>query len=198
MNWFFDKIYLINLNRRPDRLELAKDEALRNGFEFERFEAFDGDNHHLAFNKSQWSVLKKALDEGGERILILEDDVMFKSAHLQNAVYELPLDWDVLYLGANVNGTKLERFSDNLFKIRNSFTTHAVAYSRKMAEWIVENFKCDEFPIYDEWLRVNVQEKFKCFLVAPMVAWQRPDHSDIWGHHADYTNCFIEGNKLLE
>lgn len=196
---FFDRICCINLDKRVDRWQKCIEEFERVGIDVERFSATDGDNHHLAFNKSQHRVLSKLVSEGAERMLVLEDDVVFKSTdHLTAAFNELPEDWDVLYLGANVNGTLLDRHSHHLFKIRNSFTTHAVAYSFKMAKWIVENFNPDQFPIYDEYLRVNVQEQFKCFLVAPMVAWQRPDHSDIWGHHADYTSCFIEGDKLLK
>jgi GR25 family glycosyltransferase involved in LPS biosynthesis len=196
---FFDRICCINLDKRVDRWEKCLIEFERVGLQVERFSAFDGDNHHLAFNKSQHTAIKKMVEEGAERFLVLEDDVVFKGySHVTDALNELPEDWDALWLGANINGTELERYSDHLFKLRNSFTTHAVGYSRKMAEWIVENFNPDQFPIYDEFLRINVQEQFKCFLVAPMVAWQRPDHSDIWGHHADYTSCFIEGNKLLK
>lgn len=196
---FFDRICCINLDKRVDRWEKCLIEFERVGLEVERFSAFDGDNHHLAFNKSQHTAIKKMVEEGAERFLVLEDDVIFKGYdHVTAALNELPPDWDALWLGANINGTTLERYSDHLFKLRNSFTTHAVGYSKKMAEWIVENFNPDQFPIYDEFLRINVQEQFKCFLVAPMVAWQRPDHSDIWGHHADYTSCFIEGNKLLK
>lgn len=196
---FFDRICCINLDKRADRWSKCTVEFGRVGLEVERFSAFDGDNHHLAFNKSQHSVLKMLVEQKAERMLVLEDDAVFKNTdHLTAAFNELPEDWDVLYLGANVNGTNLERYSDHLFKIKNSFTTHAVAYSFKMAEWIVKNFNPDQFPIYDEWLRVNVQEQFKCFIVSPMVAWQRPDVSDIWGHYADYTRCFIDGDKLLK
>jgi GR25 family glycosyltransferase involved in LPS biosynthesis len=198
---FFDIVQVINLDKRTDRLVQVTDECNRVGLSFQRFKACEGDNKHRAFNKSQYECLKLA----GERTLILEDDVVFKNIEvLEAALNELPEDFDILYLGANINGTKLERYSQHLFKIRNSFTTHAVAYSKKMAEWIVENFQYhrDEYEregliIYDEWLRVNVQEQFKCFIVAPMVAWQRPDYSDIWNNDADYTRCFIDGNELL-
>jgi GR25 family glycosyltransferase involved in LPS biosynthesis len=196
---FFDRICCINLDKRVDRWNNCLDEFRRVEIDVERFSAFDGDNHHLAFNKSQHTVIKKMVDEGSERFLILEDDVWFKNvSHLTDAFNQLPEDWDLISLGCNINGTRLDRHSDNLFKLRNSFTTHAVGYSKKMAKWIVENFNPDEYPIYDEWLRINVYENYKCFLVAPMVAWQRPDQSDIWGHYADYTRCFIDGDDLLK
>jgi GR25 family glycosyltransferase involved in LPS biosynthesis len=203
-NKFF-KVYIINLDKRTDRLASVKKECERVGLAFERFKAIEGNNRHLAFNKSQYNVLKLAVEQGAESVLVLEDDVVFNNLdHLPQALSELPQDWACVYFGANVNGTKLERYSSHLFKIRNSFTTHAVAYSYKMAKWIVENFPfhTDDYEragltIYDEWLRVNVQEQFKCFLVHPMVAIQKPDFSDIWNNEADYTRCFIDGDKLL-
>lgn len=203
-NEFFEIVKVINLDKRADRWQTTEFELDRVGIKAERFSAFDGDNKHRAFNRSQWTVLNECKDY--RTMLILEDDVEFKNYfHFQHAVTELPDDWDVLYLGANINGTKLERYSDHLVKIRNSYTTHAVAYSKKMAQWIVENFPYhkEEYEregliIYDEWLRVNVQEQFNCFLIAPMIAWQKPGFSDIWQNQADYSRCFEDGNQLLK
>jgi GR25 family glycosyltransferase involved in LPS biosynthesis len=202
-NEFFDTIRYINLDRRQDRRLECESELLRVGIKAERFQAYEGNNKALGFNKSQWNVLNESKD--AKSILILEDDIVFTNLdHLPEALEELPEDWDVLYLGANINGTKLERYSRHLFKIRNSYTTHAVAYSSKMAKWIVENFPfyTDDYEkegltIYDEWLRVNVQEQFKSFLIYPMVAEQRISFSDIWSCEANYTSCFKQGNELL-
>jgi hypothetical protein len=202
-NKIFEVIRYINLDKRTDRKIECERELERIGINAERFSAYEGDNKHLAFNKSQWNCLNECKE--ARLILVLEDDVVFKNLdHLPQALGELPADFDLVYFGANINGTQLEKYSEHLFKIRNSFTTHAVAYSSKMAKWIVENFPyhTDDYEregliIYDEWLRVNVQEQFKCFLVFPMVAEQRPSYSDIWNTHADYTNCFIQGNELL-
>lgn len=202
---FFEKIYCINLDKRVDRWEDSLKEFDKLNLNVERFSAFEGDNRHRAFNKSQWTVLKKAVDEGFNNFLVLEDDVQFVNHdHLEDALLELPNDYDLVYLGANINGTNLDRYTDHLFKIRNSFTTHAIGYSHKMAKWIVDNFPFhkDEYEregltIYDEWLRVNVQEQFKCFLVAPMCAWQRKSYSNIWNNEADYSRCFIDGNAIL-
>lgn len=202
-NKFFDIVKYINLDKRTDRKEQCEAELNRVGLVAERFRAYEGDNKHLAFNKSQWNCLNEC--KGYKSILILEDDVVFKNLdHLLQALSELPFDWDVIYFGANINGTQLERYSQHLFKIKNSFTTHAVAYSGKMAKYIVENFpyhtneyEKEGLMIYDEWLRVNVQEQFKCFLIHPMVAEQRVSYSDIWNNHADYSRCFTEGNELL-
>ena len=42
LNDFFDKIFVINLERRPDRLEIFKQISNDLDFEFEVFKAYDG------------------------------------------------------------------------------------------------------------------------------------------------------------
>ena len=188
----------MNLDKRTDRWDASVLEFNRVGVKVERFSAVDEEetgNRYLSYNHTYHRILSKATG----KTLVLEDDVIFKSmAHLESALIELPEDWDVLYLGANLNGTRQERYSNNLFKIKNSLMTHAVAYSDKMRRHIVESFNPNEFPVYDEWLRVNAQESFKCFVVAPMVAWQRPGYSDLWQTHANYVSTLMDGDKLLQ
>lgn len=195
---FFDSVLYMNLDKRTDRKRASEEEFKRVGLTAERFPAIDDretGNRYLSYNHTYHGILSK----GSGKTLILEDDVVFKAfSHLENALCDLPGDWDVLYLGANLNGTKQERYSDHLYRIKNSLTSHAIGYSEKMRKYIVENFKKDEFPIYDEWIRVNVQERFNCFVVAPMVAWQRPGYSDLWQTHADYRSCFADGELLLK
>ncbi len=201
---YFNNIYCINLDVRIDRWEACKKEFLREQIEVERFSALTGDNRHLAFNKSQGAVISKALTDGSRNALILEDDVVFQNTmHLNYAMNELPEDWAILFLGANVIGLdgvpfqKPVRHSAHLFRITDAFQTHAVAYSRAAMEYIVKNFNPNEFPIYDEWLRVNMLKQFSCFIIAPQIAYQRAGRSDIWQCDADYTSLFHRGNELL-
>lgn len=209
LNKFFEIIRVINLSARTDRWTHCIEEMNKVGFTAERFSAFTGDNRHRAFNKSQHTVLSESLEY--ESILILEDDVLFQEwHHLSEAMQELPEDWDLIYLGANLIGMDStqwkmpERYSDHLFKVFNCWQTHAVGYSNKMAKWIVENFPYhrDEYEregliIYDEWLRVNVLPNYNCYVVAPQIALQRPSYSDIWNNEGNYTSLFKRGNDLL-
>ena len=187
----------MNLDRRPDRWEAVTKEFDRVGLEVERFRAcVNEENRFLGYNETYHGILSKY--QKGGTVLVLEDDVMFKSlAHMPRALNELPPDWDVLYLGANLNGTVQMHYSSALRYIRNSLMSHAIAYSEKMVDYIVDNFDPGSFPIYDEWMRINIQDKFKCFVVAPMVAWQRPGYSDLWQTHANYVSTVDDGNKIL-
>jgi len=202
---FFDNVYYINLAARTDRNLQIRYELDRLEVKANRIDAITGENKHLAFNASQFKALSGA---GGDSILILEDDCVFRSGvsdcHdiITSATGELSEDWDILFLGANIMGSDVMKweaplnYSTHLKILVNCWTTHAVAYSRKCIDWIVKNWNFSEFPIYDEWLRVNVLPYKKCFIVNPMVADQRPGFSDIWQTQVDY-GFFKQGNERM-
>lgn len=124
--------------------------------------------------------------------------------HLQKALDELPEDWDVLYLGANITdgvfGIKEyppTRYSDHLYRVPKAWTSHAIGYSRKMAETIANFYPVGDYHIFDNWLNEFVLPKYKCYLVNPMVAFQRPGFSDLWGNATDYTGAFEWGDRFM-
>lgn len=180
----------------------------------ERFSALPGDTPQQSFNQSQQAMLKTFLATDKKTLLAFEDDVQFVDMigdesyrnnmllHLGTAVAQLPPYWDMLYLGANLfaNGHEEEPpqlYTSSLARIYRAWTTHAVAYSRRMVEDIVSYY--DVTKMYDAFLSEEIlpNREFQVFIVRPMIAWQRPGYSDLWQTDADYTNCFIEGIKLL-
>ena len=178
-------------------------EFKRVGLAFERFEAHTGESPYLAFNSSQYHCLKYALSGGWQYFTIYEDDVRFGPyGHATAAISQLPHDWDIVQMGCNLVGSdivefrKPERYSENLFRLYDCWQTQSVCYSRKVAEWIVENWDYKTGHTYDDWLR-QVYKQFNCFVVAPQLTYQNPDKSDIWGNYCDYSSCLVEGNKLL-
>jgi len=136
---------------------------------------------------------------------MLEDDVVFGDAFLTNAVLncaiqELPENWDILYLGANlhVDGFKEPiRYSSHLCRIYNAWTTHAIAFNHKCVKWIAYNQPQFHEGMFDGWLSSQLFH-FNAFCVTPMVAFQRPGNSLIWGHDVDYDPVFrISSDKLV-
>lgn len=201
---FFDKIYCINLKHRDDRWASVQVEFAKLNIDVERFEAHTGDNKHLAFNSSQYHVIKKAIADGCNRFLILEDDVVFSNTgHLNTAIKSLPYNWDMIYLGANIIGDdtrkwhKPLRIGNNLCRLFNAWQTQSVGYSRKAGEYILKNFNYDDFPIFDEWLRVNMLPHKLAYIVNPQITYQAPGFSDIWNEQADYTSLLIRGNNVM-
>lgn len=204
-NTYFEKTYCINIDERTDRWFGTLRRCGLEGFVPERYDAVIEDNRVLAFNKSQLEVIRLAYFQCKGNVLILEDDCVFKNTmHLHYAMNELPEDWEILFLGANIIGsdtlpfTQPVRHSSHLFLLTDCWQTHAVAYSQRGLSHIVNSFKPDNGYIYDEWLRQYVLPRGKSFIIAPQIAYQEAGHSDIWNVHADYTSLFERGNKLLK
>ena len=175
------KVKIINLDSRPDRWETVCKEVERFGItEYERFAAYSGG--YMGFNKSVHYVL-----ENESEVLILEDDVIFdgKFFDILEAKAKLPDNYDLLYLGANVQSEQ-KRFCDGIWHLDNAWTSHAILYSDKGAKWCYENFDHEHGIIYDEWLRTVAQKQLNCFIMNPMIAFQAVGFSDIWGCQAEY------------
>lgn len=126
VNSFVDHVYVINLERRPDRLARVSATLARHGISFTRWVAVDGgdttvreqwqrarrDGSHVttagayACLQSHLSVVRDAKDRGYGRILVLEDDVLLHRDFAEEfrRVRCVP-SFGILYLGA----TQLDR-----------------------------------------------------------------------------------------
>jgi len=200
---FFEVRYCLNQDSRPDRWIQATEEFERVGLEVERFASIPADSAVKSFCLSQYAMLKSFLASGKGVLLTLEDDAVFRGlSHLRAVLDHLPIDWDILFLGANitdmVTGIREHppvRHSEHLYRVYHAWTTHAVAYSRGIAERIIREY--DGISMYDAWLSERILPTCKAYLVNPMVAWQRPGKSDLWGQDTDYTGAFIHGDKIM-
>lgn len=124
---YFQQIYIINLKRRPDRLESIKKRLSRQNIQkYQIIEAVDGQNpdiikyynwksrnHHffesagaLGVLLSALKILKDAWEKKYERFLILEDDVVF-THNFQNdftkRIKTIPDRWKLLYFGTSIH-----------------------------------------------------------------------------------------------
>jgi hypothetical protein len=192
---FFETILVINLPHRIDRFGQFLNEAMRvkmhnDNPEIKRIDGILNTPGSIndGFNKAQ----RNALEACKGTSLILEDDCIFSDiSHLPQALIDLPADWDLCYLGANVVGTDLcswpepEYYTNNLRRVKQAWTTHAIAYSEKGLEWILKNWNYQDGTMYDDFLRQNL-EKLQAYIVCPMVADQRKGYSDIWQRPVDY------------
>jgi GR25 family glycosyltransferase involved in LPS biosynthesis len=102
---YFDRIVVINLERRKDRLEQFDAEAKRIGFEYEVHKAIDGQvegvDPIVAGRLSHIQVLETI--KPNEMVLICEDDAIFRedfNEALDEYMTDLPENWDIFYLGA--------------------------------------------------------------------------------------------------
>src|SRR3989337_1271808 len=92
LSTYFDKVYCINLAKRPDRWEKTQIIFDKLGFdEVERYEGIDGEtldltesekksfltSGHFGIMKTQINMISEAKEKGYKSILLLEDDVYF-------------------------------------------------------------------------------------------------------------------------
>ena len=201
-NWsFFDR--KVCLSVQDDEWALAQREFERVGLsDVERFQAVKEIGPHQSFSHSERNILLDFYHSGASTLLHLEDDVVFRDlSHLNAALAQLPNDWDIVYLGANLvqwnNGEpRPERYGPHLFRLKSAWTTHAIGYNRKCVFEILA--KQPEFSVrmFDNYLSDRLAE-FNAYIVAPMCAYQRPRKSLIWDRYDDYTPIFEASDAKL-
>lgn len=159
---------------------------------------------HQSFSASVRRILEDFMVSGARSLLHLEDDVVFRDhAHLQQALSELPDDWDVVYLGANLlcwnrdDDPQPERYSEHLFRVHQAWCTHAIGFSRRVVPFILENQPDFSSQMIDNWISAQLP-RLNAFVVAPMVAYQRPHHSAIWNRFDDYSEIFDRSGERLK
>jgi GR25 family glycosyltransferase involved in LPS biosynthesis len=187
------KAFVINLPERSDRMiDFRKNNF---PFEVERFGAIKTDPGWLGCAASHIKIMK------GQKefpFVIFEDDCVLLDSwdKVEKAMFQLPLEWAALWLGSS-NLQTIERYSENLFKIKGQYCHHAVIYnSKSMIDFYVNNYLPGKMPI-DDFTSSVVSHQFNCFLIHPMIATQRVNFSDIEGKINDYSPWFNDlQNKL--
>jgi len=196
--------YCINLDKNPGRWDKCVDEFIRVGIPYVKQVVTheSEDNRYISFNHAHYDTIKEGY-ETGQPFCIFEDDVIFdRNWHkIEDAMAQLPVEWDMLYLGCNFSsGNEWQmpiRESRNLLRLFNAWQSHAIVYSNKAAKFILDNFDPETFPVYDEWLRMNMMPSHNVYVMAPMICDQRPGYSDIWQKDVAY-GCHVEGNEWIK
>jgi hypothetical protein len=173
------------------RLKESINEIRKLGIIPQVFYAIEDSDPKMSFNRS----IKKVLSDSDDILLLFEDDVLIKDFHhIHDAIDQLPDDWDICYLGANLIAP-VEKYSDNLYKTYGAWTTHAVLYH--YPNLIGESYN-DLNLMFDDWLSKTIHPMGNTYIVSPMIAWQKPHQSGLWSHYADYTDIFnASANKIL-
>ena len=139
--------YCINMERNPERREMAQAEFEREGLDVTFFRATDGKAEapeKLFITKSEWGcadshirVWRDMVEKGHEMALVFEDDITLVpnfNSKLQEVMSELPDEWDFVNLGTT-DGLYINfrRFSDHLM-IGQALNAHAYLISRQCAK----------------------------------------------------------------
>jgi len=222
---YFEKIYCINLEHRKDRLEQSiqrfKDFEILDKVQFVKGIVYNDErlapdqNAKMGCLLSHYRILKDAKKNGYENILVFEDDFEFTkdkayvNKKIDKCIKELPLDWDIFYLGAYfVNGysyPSIQEYSKNLKKANAAFCCHSLAYSKLGIEKILNILKiedCDdalffakEEESYDWFLVRHFQYENSCFAADELLCEQSAGFSDIEKKFFDYHSKFLLSYK---
>jgi hypothetical protein len=189
LNDFFDRVVLINLKRRPDRLEKFTERAEAVGLTFERFEAIDARDSQMtppqACAASHREVVTQAKADGVGRLFIFEDDATFSNVFASECdrIFDaLPNDWQMLYLGSWPHS--ILPINDCLALTQGTICTHAYGFPAETYDLVIEA-SLGPTPIDNE-LSIR-HNSIQTYMAHPAIVTQRPDFSDIRNHEVDYT-----------
>jgi GR25 family glycosyltransferase involved in LPS biosynthesis len=201
-NKYFDRIYVINLDRRPDRFKSFQKEIDKYGIKnVERFSAIDGSTISPINNKlligeigilqSHLEIIKKCREDGLNNVLIMEDDVYFSDEILKLDEYmeSVPRDWEFLYFGGNhFYGKQPELINDKIIKLNYTVALQCVAINSSVFK-VIESILPEMQKQVDTYY-ADLQNTFNSYGVYPNIAKQVAGLSDIQNKNVDYTNFF--------
>ncbi len=200
LNDLSKSIYVINLKHREDRKvhiisELKKIECI----EYDLIEAIDGNtienktsvkNGAYGLIKTYFNIYENWKEKKHGEILIIEDDCVFVpkfKERLEKYISNVPMDWDMLYFGANHNyhmGNKTETINEDCIKLNNSFSAHCILMKNHIFEELIHLLEKNPVPV-DVKLS-DLQKKYNAYSPSNKLTSQIPDFSNIENQFVDY------------
>lgn len=187
VNDYFDRVVVINLDRRPDRMERLEPQLKELGIEYDRFSAHDakelGIKPYVAGTWSHTTVWSRYRQIFGDiKLLVLEDDALFCenfNEKFAEVMQTLPENWDIFYLGALIDEKtgKVEKVNDHWAKQIVSTGTQAYCINPKRVKRFYDEIKDKEWFI-DVELRV-LAEQYNAYIAQPNLVTQFPSYSDL-------------------
>jgi GR25 family glycosyltransferase involved in LPS biosynthesis len=162
MNNFIDNVYVINMDKDIDRLKKVTEECNKFNIKFQRFSGVNPNtlskeeknkyitkfcqkycsNGIIGCGLSHIKIYEDVINKNYNNVLILEDDIYFEDDFyyiLNNALDELPNDYDILYIGCFGLSSKETYYDYNYF--------FKILSNKKIEKNIFKNIFCPEFPL---------------------------------------------------
>ena len=192
---YFDQVYYINLDRREDRRVQAELEFDKVGLRYvQRMPGIEHENPAHGCHLSHACIFSDALIKGYDRILILEDDVEFFPNAINNLIaslWELPPNWDMFYLGANLDRYPAYEISPHIARLEGAFATHAYAIRRTLFRKLHDINSSMDTIHNDVVYASTIHPNYQCYLALPLVAGQRDSYSDIQKTRMSSNSVFL-------
>jgi len=182
MNEFFDHIYCYNLEGQSDRLESCLSQFKRFNLEVEMVKATDKRGcewlngvapAHQGINDTVSNILEDAIKNNYRKILILQDDVIFRNIGQFNTI-GLPDDWNFFSLGC-MSLNPPSRISGNIFRSNCAILDHAIGINLKDG-LLIQKYICDlrKYEAESDIIIAKMleDEKIKYYMLRPHIATQ--------------------------
>lgn len=181
LNDIFDRVVLINLDRRTDRLEEFDAQAKELGIQYERFSAINAEELGVrgitACSMSHTEVLKKAIADGVKRLFVFEDDASFVDdfwEKFEKVWSQVPDDWDIFYGGLWLHSYK--EFGDGIVKPIDSYSAHAYGINTHAMEGVYQTISRNWHVDLD---LSHLHTRKNVYCAKPALVYQRPGWSDL-------------------
>ena len=186
----FGGVYVINLDRRTDRLAQITEELSRIGLPFKRFTGIDRKPGILGCGLSHLAVLKEAKALGLKNILIFEDDFTFSVGAAEfwtkiRGFFESQPDFDVCMLGHSIQHYRIH--TSLVLKVLEAQTASAYIVNAGFYDALIQLYE-EAMPLLEatgyHWIYANDQVWKKLQPAAKWLAFkdrlgrQRPSYSD--------------------
>lgn len=210
LDYFFDKIFIINLKYRQDRLNQCLKQLKKyniNNYEiFEAIRPIYKDIPKEYYNKlvvnqavwyvtgavgckmSHYKVIETAKKRNYNNFLVLEDDFLINENDFEKQIIEnlnnLPNDWDMFYLGGN-NLIAPKIINENIHKVLKINTTHSYAMKKSVYDFCIENMNKSGTEV-DDFYKNTLQKNKNVYTIYPSLIKQMKSKSDIFNSVMDY------------
>ena len=184
--------YIINLKHRTDRYEHMVTEMKKLPVSYEFIDAVSHETSSIGCFQSHLKCIKLAKENKFPYVLILEDDVIFTDdvVNILQKILKLNesylLEWDMLYLGANLQSPAI-RINSSLIKLTGAYTTHAYMIHERFYDVILNLFQTFEIDVH----YYNLMPEHNIFMCDPIVAYQLPSYTDLQDGYRDYNDAIF-------
>jgi GR25 family glycosyltransferase involved in LPS biosynthesis len=188
---YFDKIFVVSL---PNEVGRKRKEVLFfqmqvEGIDFTVWTATEHENGVVGLLCSMHGLMTYCIMHNFSNVVILEDDNEFKYPFwpMMDEIWpQVPKDYHCLFLSCNLL-SRPERVSQNILRIRSSYSTNAIVYSLEAMKLIVPLIEKNPTTAYDIILMKFLQPENRCYATIPMLSNQRAGYSSIEKKEIDWS-----------